>query len=87
MTDKPSKINLNKNRPRTFRVCSACGISIGIDKITALLSRLCTTRSGQGGGPMLGLVWFPGLGGLKETEMFTPHPLVKVLWKASVTER
>ena len=31
----------------------------------------------------------PGLGGLKETKMFIPHPRVKklVLWGASVTER
>ena len=30
----------------------------------------------------------PGLGGLKETKMFLPHPRVKVvLWGASVTER
>ena len=27
----------------------------------------------------------PGLGGLKETKMFLPHPCVKVLWGASVT--
>ena len=29
----------------------------------------------------------PGLGGLKKTKMFLPHPRVKVLWGASVTER
>ena len=30
----------------------------------------------------------PGLGSLKETKMFLPHPRVKVrLWGASVTER
>ena len=30
----------------------------------------------------------PGLGGLKETKLFLPHPRVKlVLWGASVTER
>ena len=35
-------------------------------------------------------VWgsVPGLGGLKETKMFLPHPRVNsVLWGASVTER
>ena len=32
---------------------------------------------------------FPGLGGLKETKMFLPHPRVKltVLWGAYMTER
>ena len=30
----------------------------------------------------------PGLGGLKETKLFLPHPRVKVrLWGAAVTER
>ena len=59
--------------------------------INDYLSRL------EGGGPMVVVSAsafharvrgsFPGLGDLKETKMFLPHPLVNsVLWGASMTE-
>ena len=37
----------------------------------------------------LARVWslFPGLGGLKETKMFLPHPLVKVSIVGSLRDR
>ena len=83
-------LSANDSGPRLFRVC------FGVDCVTGLVIQLFYITS-RGGGPRVvvstaafharvrGSV--PGLGGLKETKLFLPHPRVKVSIVGSLRDR